>query len=125
ASAHLVHWLLRLFPQGITGTIVHPGAINIDSLSPWTSSYSRSKTKKFAMMRKENMEYVVTRDDWRSSNTVLVQVRTNLPRCPRLSKRIFYVMRNNLTILGYVLFMYEYTTEGDPPEIQQMDDGME
>ncbi|GMR52833.1 hypothetical protein PMAYCL1PPCAC_23028 [Pristionchus mayeri] len=99
--------------------IVNQATINADSLSPWTNSSMRPKTRKLAVEQNENGEYILSRKDWRTSNIVLMEMCTTLARCPRLRKRIYYVMRNNLTILGYVLFMYEYTSEGEPPEVQQ------
>ncbi|KAF8367398.1 hypothetical protein PRIPAC_85227 [Pristionchus pacificus] len=98
--------------------VVNHATINADSLSPWTNANIRPKTRKIAMEQTESGEYIVSRKDWRTSNIVLMEMCTTLARCPRLRKRIYYVMRNNLTILGYILFMYEYTSEGDPPEIQ-------
>ncbi|GMS99891.1 hypothetical protein PENTCL1PPCAC_22066, partial [Pristionchus entomophagus] len=111
--------------------------VNKDGLSPWSVSdpielggkQMRTKVKKYGLERdadppmKEGMHHdglkdfrIVPGKDWHTSKVVLVMLHSTLPRCPRRSSQVFYVLDTQAeAVLGHVMIIYEYTEPGVPP----------
>uniref|UniRef100_A0A1I7X1Z4 ULP_PROTEASE domain-containing protein n=1 Tax=Heterorhabditis bacteriophora TaxID=37862 RepID=A0A1I7X1Z4_HETBA len=92
-----------------------------DGLSPWThqgaAANHRVRTVKRALVQDTQGFFQMTKEDWQTTGLALVETITILSRCPRLRKRVVFVQRQNMVVLGIVCFMYEYIKEGRIPEI--------
>ncbi|CAI5438508.1 unnamed protein product [Caenorhabditis angaria] len=94
-----------------------------DGLSPWTinplndASSPRVRSTRRALTQDENGVFITTKEQWQMTGLCLVETLSILARCPRLRKRVLYVQRNNLIVMGNVCYIYEYVRDGPIPSL--------
>ncbi|KAK0409792.1 hypothetical protein QR680_004761 [Steinernema hermaphroditum] len=90
--------------------------LNFDGLSPWNTKGSARMASKVLYYKVEENEYVkVPSSD--QANVLLRKIYGVLPRCNRISKRLFYaedISTNH--IIGYVIICYSYVQPGPMPD---------
>ncbi|TKR86814.1 hypothetical protein L596_011330 [Steinernema carpocapsae] len=90
--------------------------LNFDGLSPWNTKGSARMASKVLYYKVEESEYVkVSSAD--QANVLLRKIYGVLPRCNRISKRLFYaedISTNH--IIGYVVICYSYVAPGPMPD---------
>ncbi|KAK0412872.1 hypothetical protein QR680_006459 [Steinernema hermaphroditum] len=122
----LVSKRLPFMPPSFTGIgeflfVISPNAVKsvkdvtVDGLAPWNSK-DRKMASKFIYYRRHedgSIEKVNERDE---SNIVLRKMHGVLPRCPRLTKKIFCAMDPNTEeAIGYILIGYQFRYRGAMP----------
>ncbi|CAI2355964.1 unnamed protein product [Caenorhabditis sp. 36 PRJEB53466] len=107
--------------------VVSTKDLSVDDLRPWSSSSLESHGPLVPIIkptvRKHPVAYqegkwVHQKMERRADEIFLIEYSARLPREPRLRKKIYYLFQNQ-KIIGNVLILYDYASEGNAPVVIQ------
>ncbi|PAV89985.1 hypothetical protein WR25_06620 [Diploscapter pachys] len=100
-----------------SGDGLSPWTINTPPIDPEESPAPRVRTNRRALSQDLDGNYIIANDQNPPIGLFLIETITVLHRCQRLRKRVLYIQKNTSTMLGNVLFVYEYLRDGPAPMI--------